>query len=397
MSKEAGPGLIRDLRQPKPVTYVELFFDLVYVFTLFRLAQTLEARLNWIGVFQTLVLLLTVWWVWAYTNLLTDTLDSRLIRLQLLVIFTAFGSLLLSTAIPEAFEQRGLLFAIAYLAINLGRSAVLAVALRRHTLGLRPRRAAVWFVVSAVPWLAGAQVEGDGRLILWGVAILIDFVAAETGWPTPRIGRTGPKEWNLASEHFAERYRQFMIIGLGQTIAATGTAFHASDFTLHEGSAFTASFIITVLLYWIYFHRTREKLGPTFSGAREPAIRAKEAGFAHLFMVAGIVGLTVGDEVVISRPRLRSGRTRSPSPSAGRCSSSSGTRCLGDTSSPRWPVLVSSVPPFSSAWRPCWSGSPCSLSPRWSWLCWPASSSGTWAAAATTWASRRSPTGCERE
>ncbi|MEV4758788.1 low temperature requirement protein A [Micromonospora sp. NPDC049559] len=299
MRGRARPGLIRDFNESKPVTYVELFFDLVYVFTIFRLSQTLLTRLNWVGLFETAVLLLTVWWVWAYTNLLTDTLDARLIRLQLLVIFTAFGSLLLATAIPEAFEQRGLLFAIAYLAINLGRSVVLAIALRRHIVGLRPRRAALWFLISGVPWLVGAEVDGTPRLVLWGIAILIDYLTAEVGWPAPRIGRTAPNEWNLASEHFAERYRQFVIVALGQTIASTGAAFHASDFTLHQGSAFTVSFLITVLLYWIYFHRTREKLGPTFSGAREPSIRAREAGFAHLLMVAGVVGITVSDELVI--------------------------------------------------------------------------------------------------
>ncbi|MEU8086577.1 low temperature requirement protein A [Micromonospora sp. NPDC049101] len=157
--KTKRPGLVRDLGQPKQATYVELFFDVIYIFILFRLSQALLNRLDWTGAYQTLILLLAVWWVWSYTNLVTDTLDSRLIHIQLLVIATMFGGLLISTTIPEAFEQRGMLFAIAYVAINLGRSSLLAIALRRDPLGCRPLRAVPWFVVSAVPWIAGALVD----------------------------------------------------------------------------------------------------------------------------------------------------------------------------------------------------------------------------------------------
>ncbi|WP_326561186.1 low temperature requirement protein A [Micromonospora sp. NBC_01796] len=308
MDTDQRSDLLRDLGQPKGVTYIELFFDLVFVFTLFRLSQTLMAHLDWVGAFQTLILLMAVWWVWSYTNLLTDTLDSRLIRLQFLITATMFGILVTSTAIPEAFEERGLLFAIAYVAINLGRSSILAFALRHHHLGRRPLRGAVWFAVSAVPWFAGAMVEDAGRLALWSLALAIDYVAALVGWPVPGLGRTSSAEWNLADEHMAERYRLFVIIALGETVAITGRTFHDSDFSLHRGTAFTLSFCITVSLYWIYFHRTREKLGPAFSGASDPAdgneprSRSKEAALAHLIMVMGVVGITVADELVIRHP-----------------------------------------------------------------------------------------------
>lgn len=294
--------LVRDLGRPKGVTYIELFFDLVFVFTLLRLSQTLLARLNWTGAYQTVILLMAVWWVWSYTNLLTDTLNARLIRLQLLVVATMFGTLVMSTSIPEAFEQRGLLFVIAYVAINLGRSSVLAFALRHHVVGRRPRRGAIWFLVSAVPWFAGAMVEGAGRTALWSLAIAIDYLAALAGWPVPKLGRTAASEWNLADEHFAERYRLFIIIALGETVAVTGRTFHTSDFSLHGGAALAVAFGITVLLYWIYFHRIPERLGSAFSGAHEPRYRNKEAALAHLVMVIGVVAITVADELVIMHP-----------------------------------------------------------------------------------------------
>ncbi|MEK8105139.1 low temperature requirement protein A [Micromonospora sp. M12] len=109
-----------------------------------------------------------------------------------------------------------------------------------------------------------------------------------------------PSEWNLASEHLAERYRQFIIIAVGETVITTGRTFHASEFSLHRGMAFTVAFGTSVLLYFTYFYRTREKLGTAFSHAHESGFRNRESAFAHLLMVAGIVAITVSDEMVIA-------------------------------------------------------------------------------------------------
>ncbi|WP_412102797.1 low temperature requirement protein A [Plantactinospora sp. KLBMP9567] len=68
--------LIRDPSQPQRATPVELFYDLVFVFMLARLAEALLMNLHPRGAYQTFLLLLAIWWVWSYTNLTTDTLDS---------------------------------------------------------------------------------------------------------------------------------------------------------------------------------------------------------------------------------------------------------------------------------------------------------------------------------
>ena len=295
-------GLLRNLRESKPVTYVELYFDLVFVFALFRVTQSLLEGLTWINAYRVLIMLLAVWSVWLYTNLLTDSLEPRTIRLQLLVIGSMFGALLMAAAIPEAYTRRGLLFAVVYVAVNLGRGVIVAFALRHDDLGLRPLRAAFWFAVSAVPWLAGAKVEGDARLALWSVAIAIDYASALLRWPTPGIGSTPPELLNLASEHFAERYRQLVIIALGEAVVAVGTNLHDRDFSLRRGTAFTVSFATAGLLFWIYFHRVREKLGPVFSGAPDPGVRNREAGLAHLLMVIGLVAVSASSELVIMEP-----------------------------------------------------------------------------------------------
>ncbi|MBE1491502.1 low temperature requirement protein A [Plantactinospora soyae] len=294
--------LIRDPNQPQRATYVELFYDLVFVFTLARLAEELVADLHPLGAYQTLLLLLATWWVWSYTNLATDTLDSRRPAVQLLVIVIMFGSLVMSTAIPDAFDGRGALFAAAYVGIHLCRSAVLAVILRKHRLRNRPLRGIFWFSVSGAIWFAGAFSPLEARLLLWTAALALDYLGPVLRWPTPKIGRSPAWEWNTAGEHLAERYRQFVIIALGETVVITARTFRSSDYSLYRSIAFVISFVTTVLLWWIYFYRTREKLGSAITSSADPARETKWAGYAHLIMVAGVVLTTVGDELIIRHP-----------------------------------------------------------------------------------------------
>ncbi|MEN3614311.1 low temperature requirement protein A [Plantactinospora sp. ZYX-F-223] len=294
--------LIRDPSQPQRATPVELFYDLVFVFMLARLAETLLMSLHPLGAYQTLLLLLAIWWVWSYTNLTTDTLDSRRPAVQLVVITIMLGSLLISTALPDAFDGRALLFASAYVGIHLFRSTILAVILRGHRLRNRPLRGIFWFSLSGTLWFVGVFVSGTPRLLLWTAALVMEYLGPVVRWPTPWIGRSPAWEWNTAGEHLAERYRQFIIIALGETVVIIARTVRSTDYSPKQAVAVLISFTTTVLLWWIYFYRAREKLGSAIIGSADPARESKWAGYAHLIMVAGVVLTTVGDELIIRHP-----------------------------------------------------------------------------------------------
>ncbi|MEQ4300333.1 low temperature requirement protein A [Plantactinospora sp. B6F1] len=302
MATSRRSTLIRDPDHPQRATPVELFYDLVFVFMLAQLSQALIMKLDPLGAYQTLLLLLAIWWVWSYTNLTTDTLDSRRPAVQLLVITIMLGSLLISTALTEAFDGRALLFVSAYVGIHLFRSVTLAVILRGHRLHNRPLRGIFWFSLSGALWFAGAFVSGTSRLLFWTVALAMDYLGPVLRWPTPRIGRSPTWEWNSAGEHLAERYRQFIIIALGENVVITARTVRTTSYDTAEAAAVIVSFVTTVLLWWIYFYRAREKLGSAIVGSADPARETTWAGYAHLIMVAGVVLTTVGDELVIRHP-----------------------------------------------------------------------------------------------
>ncbi|MEQ1689331.1 MAG: low temperature requirement protein A, partial [Sphingopyxis sp.] len=120
----------RDAHDHSPVTYIELFFDLVFVFAITQLSHRLLHHLTWQGAGETLILFLGTWWVWIYTSWTTNWLDPERAHVRLMLIAMMVGGLLLASGIPDAFGATGLLFALTYIAMQLGRSLYMVWASR---------------------------------------------------------------------------------------------------------------------------------------------------------------------------------------------------------------------------------------------------------------------------
>jgi low temperature requirement protein LtrA len=155
-------ALRRGPEDPHRVTFLDLFFDLAFVFAAFQLSHELLGHLRWSGAFQTAVLLLAAWLVWDHTAAVSDRYDPDRPAIKLLVIGSMFGALVLAVAVPEAFGTHGLVFASAYVAVQISRGPFL-VAITRGA-GRRPEALLLfWFGISALPWLAGAAAHGWAR------------------------------------------------------------------------------------------------------------------------------------------------------------------------------------------------------------------------------------------
>ncbi|WP_244298406.1 low temperature requirement protein A [Micromonospora cremea] len=295
-------GLRRRPEDPQRATFLELFFDLVFVLALFRVSQGLLEHLTWSGAFQTLVLLLALWWVWVHTAGAADILDPRRAPIQLLVIATMFGTLLLAAAAPEAFHERGLFFAGAYVAIQVGRSVFIVAVVRDDEVRPFYLRLLFWFGVSAVPWIAGAAAHGTARAVLWTLALAVEYTAIALRYPTPWFGRARAAEFAISGEHLGERYRQFFIIALGELILATGLAFGNGGFETDRSAAVVVAFATIVLLWRIYIYRAGELYDMALAAAPDPLRVGIPGAYSHLAMIAGIVAIAVGDELVIVHP-----------------------------------------------------------------------------------------------
>ncbi|MEV4542055.1 low temperature requirement protein A [Micromonospora echinaurantiaca] len=294
-------GLLRGPGDPR-ATYLELFFDLAFVFALAQLSYALLTDLSVSGAVDALVLLLAVWWVWFTTAWITELFDPQRPEIQALTIAIMIGVLVMAVALPDAFGGQGLVFAGAYVAIHLGRELFLVVVLRGHELRRTALRGLFWFGVSALPWLAGALAPGTARGILWALAVGLDYAAYVFRHPTPGIGRTPIAQLPSVAEHLAERYRQFFIIALGELILVTGLTLRGTGFTAYGSIAFLVSVTTTVLLWRIYIYRAGELLSAAIDAAPDRARLARSVSYTHLAMVAGTVFTAVGAELVIAHP-----------------------------------------------------------------------------------------------
>jgi low temperature requirement protein LtrA len=291
--------------QHNRVTYAELFFDLVFVFAITQISHTLLAHFTLPGVLQVTLLFLAVWWVWVFTTWVTNWLDPEKTPVRLLLFAMMLGGLVLSTSIPKAFEDRGLWFAIAYVTMQVGKTIFLwqSTSVSRPRIRMNAVRITAWLSTSAIFWIAGGIAEGQWRMALWAVALVIEYASPALRFWIPRYGASSVADWVIEGGHMAERCALFIIIALGESILVTGATFAELAWTSEQILAFVSSLTGSIAMWWIYFHIGAEAGSEQLSRSDEPGRLARLAyTYLHMPIVAGIIVTAVADELVLHHP-----------------------------------------------------------------------------------------------
>ena len=302
-SDTAGMLRVRE-RGEQRVTPLELFFDLVYVFAVTQLSHLLLDHPSLGGALQTLFLLLVVWWAWQYTAWFTNWFDPETQYVRLVLVAVMLASLVMSAAIPAAFGERGLVFALAYVAIQAGRTAFAVLALgASHPLGGVFWRILAWFAGSGALWVAGGLSEGWARLALWLLALAVDYAGPVARYRTPGLGSSRTEEWTIEGAHLAERCQLFVIIALGESIIVTGSTFADLEASTAANAAFAVAFVGSAALWWTYFARSARDAGEAIARSDDPGRIARSAYvYFHIPIIAGIIAVAAADELVLAHP-----------------------------------------------------------------------------------------------
>lgn len=285
-----------------PVSNLELFFDLVYVFAITQLSQTLHYHLSWLGLAQGTVLFLAVWWAWIFTAWVTNWAnpDRAVVRIMLMVLMLL--GLAMAAGIPDAFGASGLVFAGCYVAIQLGRTLTTALVMGGEDMArLRNMaRIAFWFAGSALLWLAGALASAEARLIWWLAALGIEYAGPMFMFRTPLLGASTVSDWDISGSHMAERCALFIIIALGEGIVVTGSAFARGTMDAVHVGDFAIAFVSAALMWWLYFDLGAERGSRLITGHRQAGRLARNAyTYLHMPIVLGIVIWAVGDALLL--------------------------------------------------------------------------------------------------
>lgn len=301
------PKLLREQHGPHArVGYIELFFDLVYVFAITQLSHGLLEHRDWIGAAQTAILFLAVWWAWIYTTWATNWVDPEHGANRLMLGAVMIAGLVMSSAIPKAFAGAGMAFAVAYVVLQIGRTLYTSWACgewrRNNEWSLV--RIVIWFAASAPFWLIGGAA-GDplARMIWWTAALTIESLSAIVFYRVPGLGRSTADDWTIAGGHMAERCALFIIIALGEGVLITGATFGRLTPDPVNIAAFLTAFVGSFAMWWVYFDVGAKRGAEHIEHHDRPGIVGRNAfTYWHIPIVAGIVLIAVADELTLAHP-----------------------------------------------------------------------------------------------
>jgi len=289
------------------VTYIELFFDLIYAFAVTQLSHKLVHNLTLSGAFEALVLWFAVWLGWQYTCWVTNWFDPDRIVVRLLLLAIMLIGMLMAASLPDAFGGRGWIFAVSYVAIQFGRSVVVLGFLGgHHTLSANFRRICGWLAISGVWWIAGCLAQGSSRFCLWTIAVLCEYVSPMFGFALPWLGRSRSSDWRTAEGgHIAERCQAFVILALGESVLVTGaTLSDTSRWSMPTLTGFLLCFAASCAMWWIYFDTGSRAGSKAIAHASEPGMMAAYFHYIHVILIAGVIACAAADDVVIEFPLL---------------------------------------------------------------------------------------------
>ena len=295
----------RGLHDSGKVSMVELFFDLVFVFAVTQLSHGLLAHFSPQGALHTLMLFMAVWWLWTFTSWVTNWLDPEKIPVRIMLFALMLGGLLLSSSIPEAFGEKGLVFGGVFAAMQVGRTLFMLWALRNASSAQFRNfiRIFVWLAVSGVFWVWGGLEHGEVRVGLWMVAITVEYLSPMSSFRVPGLGRSTTADWDVDGSHMAERCGLFVIIALGESILVTGATFSELQWDAATITAFSVAFLGSVAMWWVYFDTAAERATHRIVHSDDPGRIARIAyTYLHLLIVGGIIVSAVADELILVHP-----------------------------------------------------------------------------------------------
>ena len=271
----------------KRVAPLELFFDLVFVFALTQVTLLMSDNPTWEGLGQGLLVLALLWWAWGAYAWLTNYIaaDEGVERLLMFAVMGAF--LVAALAVPEAYGDDALLFAIAYAVARWLHIFIWAEANDDVGTGQAIVRLARTALPAPLLLVVGALLGGTAQAVIWIVALAIDFAG-------PFV--FGVRGFQVSAGHFAERFGLIVIIALGESIVAIGAGLEGE---LDAGvvAAAALGLIVACALWWAYFDWVALDAESRFRkahGDRRAMIARDSYSYLHLPMIAGIVLIALG-------------------------------------------------------------------------------------------------------
>ena len=285
--------------EERRTSYLELFFDLVFVFAITQVTLLLLSNTSAAGFARSALVLALVWWAWSGFTWMTNAIDIESQVTKLLFLAGMAGAFFMALAVPHAYDSQGAWFACAYVFIRVLNLALYGWGLRDRPAQLAAlERLAPFFLLAPALVLAGGLVDSlPLRSALWVASIVVDLVGV--------LAAGSENDWRVSPSHFAERYALIVIIALGETIVAIGTSVEEVPRDAMFALSVTVAFAGVAALWFAYFgfvsaavERALQRASPSRRG---PLARDVFTIF-HYPIVLGVVFFAVAAKKVLVHP-----------------------------------------------------------------------------------------------
>ena len=275
------------------VTTLELFFDLVFVFTITQLTSVIVEAPTWSSTWHVIVMLGLIFWMYDGYAWLTNAVPARGRRRESLLLGGMGGYLVLAISITHAFDGDGLTFGLAYLVIT-AIHAYLYVRAAGAGSAAAMRELAPWNLLAASAVCVGGALGGRAEEVIWTVVFLLLWFAT----------RASPL-FELRPAHFVERHGLLVLVAIGESIVATGIAARGLPLDLSLVIVVILGLMLSAGLWWTYFGGGEGEVDAAFErsvGADRVRLAFTGFGYAHYGMLLGIVFTAVGLRKVVGDP-----------------------------------------------------------------------------------------------
>ena len=303
-ASESAPGKHRPLERPlfepprirrpdegeRPTTWLEFFFDLVFVVAIDQVARRLQHGVSGHDAMVYLALYAPVWWAWVGFVIYTDRFGTDDLSDRFQTLLQVGAVLVLAAAASDATAERAPAFAAAYGAFRLILAVRYAIA-AHYVRDARPEctRQSAGFAVAAVIWIASAFVPSPLRFWMWGAGLAIDVL---TPFASPRMHKIVPPD----AGHIEERFGTFINITLGEGFVGLVEAMRDQSWSSAVFATSALSLVIGFSIWWGFFD-SLDQAPIKEVGESHRTAPYKIFVFSHLPLAAGVaaLGIAVGN------------------------------------------------------------------------------------------------------
>jgi len=281
-----------------PVSFAELFFDLVFVYAITQVVHLMNGGFDWIHVVGAILVFWLVWWAWTQYSWALNAANTNHRAIQLVMLIATAIAFFMAVSVPQAFGSSSQWFALAYVAVRgIGLLIYLWVTWPDPAMRNAVRTFSILSIAGLCSALAGGFLGGELQYVLWGLTILLDLIAAGIG---------GNREgWNLHPKHFSERHGLFVIIALGETLIISASAATEEFSNVYLLAVSSLSVAITCCLWWMYFFRAKEKLEHAMeskTGIDRSRLGRDTYSLLHFPLICGLIIYAFAIEEAMSHP-----------------------------------------------------------------------------------------------